>query len=206
MATAAFARQLAPEPHHTTVQDLLETFLERGRRWDALPQAEREALHKFDAHLFASACARRFVDAPTAIERIERTQGFLVKTAVTALAESLDAVGEQVLELIETRGLQTVWHHVQRELVDAGADHVRLYEASGACRIAAFALEDLVMDTTVERTAEQIVRERDVILERLLDLIDVDSLKFGAPALALLYVASVRGLGDLDDSTETESF
>jgi hypothetical protein len=204
MATSPFAAALVGNRHRATVEDLLETFLEWGYRWDTLDDALQEALHRFDAHLFTAAYARQHVEND---ERIERLQDFLIRTAVTSFLDSLDRFDGRLQKLVEERGAATLFHHVQRELVDTGADRDGVFEAAGACRMTAFGLEDLLKDTAEEEMpVEELVLRRDALVTRLLDLIDPDSMGFDAGGLALLWMASAVGLGGLDDASDTVTF
>lgn len=199
-----FAQGLVPPRLEPRVAAVLDALMDQGTRWPGLDDPLREELHRFDAQHFTAAFARA---CGGEVATIERRQDFLVRTAVTSILFPLEAFEDRLLRLIETRGLKSLWHHLLRELVDAGAEQEPLFEASGACRVAAFALDDLAAEAAKEDlTPAEIVQAWNTIRSMLIQRSDPSQLEYGDEGLALLWVTSAIGLGGLNDTSTTEHY
>lgn len=199
-----FADELIPAPMRPAVHELLTLFLDHGTRWDLLEPPLRAELHDFDARTFAVAFARVQGGNPGAIAR---KQDYLVRTAVGSILLAVEPLEEPLLALIEQRGLPSLFHHVVRELAGMPGARGAVLNAAERCRIATFALEDVLLETREEpATAATLLKRRDLITRHLVEHLEVKALPFEAAGLALLWVTACIGLGDRSTDNPTQNY
>ena len=204
METEAFAEGLIPAPMRPAIHELLDVLLAEGLRWPALPEPLRTELHRFDSQTFAAAFAR--IQGGNA-GAIASRQDFLVRTAVTSLLFPLEDFEEQLLAILAERGLPSMFHHVVHEMAKLPGARDAVLNAGERCRIAVFALEDVLLDTRIEPvTAATLLKRRDLITRHLIEHVELEAVPFGANGLALLWVTACFGLGGLENQSTTQGY
>lgn len=186
------------------IAEFLEISEEQALPWEQLPGALGAELDRFERSQIACGLARVQGGRERAIER---RQDFLERTAVTSILFPLEAFEDRLLHLIEQRGLTALSHHLVREFADAGADTEVLFETTGACRLAAFAIEDLLLATAEEPfTAAGLVEKRNEIVSHLWSQLNPTAVPFEWCGIALFWVTALAGLGGMADNNTTDHY
>lgn len=189
--------------------DAVVRFLDQADRcpdaWRVLERPLRGEIQVFQQRQIAAAWARVRGGDP---ERVARRQEFLLRTAISSILFPLEDDGDELLVLLEKRGLPAFFHHSVRALCEHTDDTAAVFAAADACRVAVFQIEDAMREVGDDKhAADTLLASVIEALAHLQAVIADVEVPYGWVGVALLWVTSTYGLGALpDDPTATEHF
>ncbi|MCB9679607.1 MAG: hypothetical protein H6737_31160 [Alphaproteobacteria bacterium] len=184
--------------------DYLELANAESPLWDGLHQNLARAVRRFERLQIATAYARLHrTDDPA----LERSQDLLTRKTALELLEALGDTGVGIAKRLDGIDLHALPNVVLRALASEVSETDALFEASGACRIAATRLETAIREAGDGRQAPmEMFTAHLTATASILQGAWADGLPGGQAALALLWVASLVSLGDLENDSTTEHY
>jgi len=187
------------------VLSYLDEVEDHGENWSELPLDLGDEVGRFERLHIAAAYALMLGGRS---ELITQTQTVLMRSAVDALLVALDDLGDRIEVHRSKGGLGPLHHHVLREFAAQVQETDWVFAISGACRSAAFELEDALREA-VEAGADgpgQVAKIHNDLVQAVMNRFDPGTLPSGHTGLALMWVAALVGLGDMDDGNTTEHY